>query len=383
MVNIGLSRMIKEPKRFALIAGSSAGVVVLGSLYWWLIERPRYRNKLITRFRQDRIGDGECLLDVQEVRRGHTKLRWYENLLSMLFPRNFRHGGNNDEDWLVGESNLSLSNSMHSDEGGKEVNRPSVCFQGSGCVIVYHIGCAQYLQEHFDLKNVTFLAASGGSIVAAMLALGLDMEVAFEENCRLAKFSRSLPFGPFGRILDDVAGAFEELLEGYTDRDVEDILAGGRLVLSLTHALTGASRLMVNYPTKESVINSVFSSMNLPIFCCPWRRVEGEFYCDGGLTNNSPIANAKTVRVSPTDVTSHVHLQDPPGFLDFIIPGDDDYMYDMHARGYREAQEAHEIFVRHGFKEKTREAMLYAALSSPNSGAAIEAVGDGHMTFAW
>ena len=46
--------------------------------------------------------------------------------------------------------------------------------------------------------------------------------------------------------------------------------------------------------------------MNLPIFLCPFRPVVGEYYVDGGLTNNSPVTTAHTVRVSPTDRTADI-----------------------------------------------------------------------------
>jgi len=295
-----------------------------------------------------------------------------------------------------------------------------VCFQGSGCVIVYHIGVARYLQEHFELDDVTFLAASGGSIVAAMLALGLSMDVAMKENCRLAVLSRRLPFGPFGRILDDVAGAFEALLADWTDEDVAAVLAGHlpqpmlprlpsrqkiwsaeddpdgsepasgftaspyrgqdllppppqprppplqvpvdasglsqprcRLVLSLTHTTTLAPRLMRHYPTKATLVSSVWSSMNLPAFLCvPFRRVQGELYIDGGLTNNAPVASPATVRVSPTDRTADVTPDVPASAAEFMVPGNDTYMQAMHDQGYENAQRRHDLFLARGFQPK-------------------------------
>ena len=231
--------------------------------------------------------------------------------------------------------------------------KPSVCFQGSGCVIIYHIGVGRYIQEHFNLDNVTFLAASGGSIVAAMLALGLDMETAFSENCRLANYSRQWPFGPFGRILDDVAEAFDDLMAGMTDAQIREITSGGRLVLSLTHMCTMAPRLMYHYLSKKTLRDSVWCSMNLPLFMCRFRPIGGEYYMDGGLTNNAPVLNALTVRVSPTDETAHIRPDVAPTLLQFMIPGDTAYMEHMYQQGYNNAKNAHDVFVKHGFREKS------------------------------
>jgi len=229
--------------------------------------------------------------------------------------------------------------------------KPSVCFQGSGCVIVYHIGVGRYIQQHFNLDNVSFLAASGGSIVAAMLALGLDMRTAFTENCRLAKFSRELPFGPFGRILDDVAKAFDDLMTDMSDAQIRNMTRGGRLILSLTHMVSWAPRLMYNYVSKKALRDSVWCSMNLPLFLCRFRSIGGEYYMDGGLTNNAPILNSRTVRVSPFDATAHIRPDDAPAFLQFLIPGDDAYMRYMYEQGYKNAKAAHGVFVDHGFLE--------------------------------
>jgi len=344
--------------------------------------------------------------------------------------------------------------------------RPSVCFQGSGCVIVYHIGVARYLQEHFDLSDACFLGASGGSIVAAMLGLGFSMDLAMRENLRVSLFSRSWPFGPFGRILDDVAEAFTCMLAHWTDDDVRLVLAGlapqlpvdiepgsgvgrshefwgvgtaialpppqlrpqrppdtavggtavgdtavggtavggtviggtatqmprpisstpssptagspsgssssgdwsspkpppqqqpwrNRLLLSITHCSSWAPRLMRHYPTKDVLVNTVWSSMNLPIFFCRFRSILGSWYLDGGLTNNAPVLTPQTVRVSPTDRLADVTPDTPATAAEFLVPGDGPYMVRMHDQGYENARRCHDLFVARGFKPKVSNA---------------------------
>jgi hypothetical protein len=246
----------------------------------------------------------------------------------------------------------SGGNTGTSSSSGKNYIRPSICFQGSGCVLVYHIGVARYVEDHFDCSDVCFLGASGGAIIAAMMALDLGMDFAQKENIRVAKFSRTWPFGPFGRILDDVAQAFETHLATWDDTKVESHLAGGRLVLSMTHMLTGAARLMLHYPTKRHVIDSVWCSMNLPIFLCPFRRVEGEYFLDGGLTNNAPVLDCHTIRVSPTDRSADVRPAVGPSLKEFLVPGDEDYMEYMHDEGYADAARVHDVFVEHGFRPR-------------------------------
>jgi hypothetical protein len=57
--------------------------------------------------------------------------------------------------------------------------------------------------------------------------------------------------------------------------------------------------------------------MNLPLFMCQVRSIGSEFYMDGGLTNNAPVLNAYTVRVSPTDETAHIRPEVAPTLLQF------------------------------------------------------------------
>jgi hypothetical protein len=298
------------------------------------------------------------------VRRQHYGV--IGELLSMWFPSLFfdvkcnSAGAEDDVDvdappCSYTTTTESIDSTSSSSSGTHPTFRPSISFQGSGCVLVYHIGAARYVEDHFDTSNVTYLGASGGAIIAAMMAMDLGMDFAYAENCRIAKFSRVPPFGPFGRILDDVCNAFEEMLVDWSDERVANHLAGGRLVLSMTHMSTGAARLMCHYPTKRHAIDSVFCSLNLPIFACPFRRVEGEFFIDGGLTNNAPILDEHTIRVSPTDRTADVRPAEGPSLIEFLVPGNEEYMRAMHDQGYLDAKRVHHEFIKHGFRPRNED----------------------------
>ena len=51
----------------------------------------------------------------------------------------------------------------------------SICFSGSGFHYPWQIGVALYLQEDYDLSECCFLGTSGGSYVAAILAVELSI----------------------------------------------------------------------------------------------------------------------------------------------------------------------------------------------------------------
>lgn len=54
--------------------------------------------------------------------------------------------------------------------------RPSICFQGAGCLVMYHVGVARYVQEHFaNVAEASVYGCSSGALVASCLAAGLDL----------------------------------------------------------------------------------------------------------------------------------------------------------------------------------------------------------------
>ena len=62
------------------------------------------------------------------------------------------------------------------------------CFQGAGLLLVYELGVAKYLQQHMRAPGVV-LGASGGALVAALLACQVDLDEAFALNCRMIHVS--------------------------------------------------------------------------------------------------------------------------------------------------------------------------------------------------
>lgn len=125
-----------------------------------------------------------------------------------------------------------------------------------------------------------------------------------------------------------------------------------KLLIDITtqsHRIHSPLAISIN---QEALINTVYSSMNLPIFLCRFRPVVGEYYVDGGLTNNSPIATAHTVRVSPTDRTADITPDRPATAAEFLVPGDDEFMRQMHEEGYQNAKKNHELFVARGFRPR-------------------------------
>jgi len=251
--------------------------------------------------------------------------------------------------------------------GHNDARRPSICFQGAGCMVIYHVGVARYVEQHFELAEARIYGASAGAIVAASLAVGLDLGprgFVAQQSVAMAAKCRTPPFGPLFSIMGEVERALLAVLHTVLDGD-EDVRqrCNGRLFISLTHLPTLGQRLLSHFPSREALATAVACSMNLPIFLCPLQRVEGEYYIDGGITDNSPrhcgsgdAANAATVCVSPTDPNAHVRPL--PGqeasLLCFIVPGDAVQQGRLERQGWEDARRQHHVFLRNGWLPKVQ-----------------------------
>ena len=109
------------------------------------------------------------------------------------------------------------------------ISRLTFSFDSSGWLYVYHLGVAHYLQRHvlphLEAERVAFSGSSGGALVAAALAGGIDIEqlahhvIGCHGRCR---------FNPF-RMLP----AAEEAIAKYMPPDGH-LMANGRLRVLLT-----------------------------------------------------------------------------------------------------------------------------------------------------
>ena len=59
-----------------------------------------------------------------------------------------------------------------------------IFFYGAGGLYSYYLGIAMYLQENYDLKNVSFGGLSGGSIAAVALSAELMTKNSFDDFIR-------------------------------------------------------------------------------------------------------------------------------------------------------------------------------------------------------
>ena len=237
----------------------------------------------------------------------------------------------------------------------------SVCFQGSGCMLMYQVGAARYIAATFKLERARIIGVSGGATVAACLAARLDLAFVIRRTHEICAACRTPPRGPFGVILQAVSAAlFVALSErarsvvGGADAHVRQH-CDGNLFLQLTHWPTLRGRTLSRFGTARGLVHAVISSMNLPVFMGPQYTIDSERYLDGSLSHSAPCVDHYTVRISPSDITAHVHPPASSGLLAgwwrFLVPGDREYMERVAKQGFDDAKRNHAVFVRGGWKE--------------------------------
>ena len=346
--------------------------LIIGSYLVWLLVNARSRRRRLFLFAAS-LASIELFNRLREAARARKRQEWSESDRRHLAScrhchrrLQWRGGGGSllsaSSDDLAAKHALSDRAShvnLHaivSRKTARARGRPSICFQGAGCALVYHLGVAAYLQQHFDLTHVRFLGASGGALAAVCLALNIDMDFAMESNIIVAQRCRKPPLGPFFRLLQEVEREFWPALPA-TDEEVAR-LCDGRLFISLTQVPFLLNRVVAHYATRQALIDAMLSSLNLPIFFFPLRRIDGDLYIDGGISNNHPTIDDDntTVLCTPFRKPEHarpgcVHISSAtaPSWRDFLVPMDRAGMRALGRTGYEDTRRQHEALVARGF----------------------------------
>ena len=65
-----------------------------------------------------------------------------------------------------------------------------------------------------------------------------------------------------------------------------------------------------------------------------------------------PVITVSILTVSPTDRTADITPDRPATAAEFLVPGDDEFMRQMHEEGYQNAKKNHHLFVARGFRPR-------------------------------
>lgn len=186
------------------------------------------------------------------------------------------------------------------DRQRRQMSESSFSFAGCGFLGIYHIGVAVCLRRHVPhmLKKAKFYGASAGAMIACCLMCEVPMNACVDFTLRLANMARSHRFGGFHprvKISETLQDALQEVLP-----ENAHIICTGRLFVSVTHWYTKENVIISDFPSRAHLIEALMMSAFVPIFSGVFPpQYKGEYYIDGGLSNNLPVEDESTILVSP------------------------------------------------------------------------------------
>lgn len=203
----------------------------------------------------------------------------------------------------------------------------SISFSGAAFRFPWHLGVAAYLQQHYNdkLKQTCFLGASAGAMISTLLAC--DVKIARDVMGIKTNndYTPDLNNGKFqyqgNGWLDDVYEKIEHKTTGVyfnifnamrtvklannkplLPDDAAD-LASNRATFSLTNISScwPRNQRINQFGSREDLMDYGFASGHIPFLVDGnfSTTVLGEKYIDGGITDNQPIFNDKTIQISP------------------------------------------------------------------------------------
>jgi patatin-like phospholipase domain-containing protein 2 len=175
----------------------------------------------------------------------------------------------------------------------------TLSFSGCGFLCIYHTGVIAAINEYApQLTRNKICGASAGSIAAAGIVCNVCISKAVSTILAIVSQARSKLLGPIDsdfHLMKLVEAGLQESLPLNAHE-----LCTGKLQISLTRLSDRANVVVSEYPTRQDLIDAIICSCFIPFYC---GRTAPKFlgiqYYDGGVTDNQPIVDARTITVSP------------------------------------------------------------------------------------
>ncbi|CAF1096163.1 unnamed protein product [Rotaria sp. Silwood1] len=196
-----------------------------------------------------------------------------------------------------------------------KLNSSSINLSLAGCGFlgVYHIGVVCAFKEHApEVLNIKMAGCSAGALVAACAMSGCCLGQMCSDALEIAVRARSRALGPLHptfSIVDIIRNGLRRILPPNAHE-----LCSGRLFISLTRWKDNKNFIINHYHNREELIQVLICSSFVPYWSgiIP-HKFRGEYYWDGGLTNNNPIIDGNTILVSPFAGESDICPRDESG----------------------------------------------------------------------
>lgn len=238
-----------------------------------------------------------------------------------------------------------IYDTLHAMSNKDKISIDSVSFSGGGYNCMYHIGVVRYIFENSELfKDTKYLGASGGAgIVALVLCFEHDPD-------RLNILQQILDFVIAMRFKNlklhkQIDEYSRMLLQFVTEEKFNNcILNTDRCYISLTDVscFVPKNEIKSKFSSYSQFIETLKASACIPILLDDkLRTIDKKTYLDGGLSNNLPSLDEKTLKVSCLNYPFLVADLYPKYICDIsysFIPPDEHYIMNMHDQGYNDIE---------------------------------------------
>uniref|UniRef100_G3T485 Omega-hydroxyceramide transacylase n=1 Tax=Loxodonta africana TaxID=9785 RepID=G3T485_LOXAF len=237
----------------------------------------------------------------------------------------------------------------------------SISFSGSGFLSFYQAGAVDALRDLAPRMLETthrFAGTSAGAVIAALVICGIEMDEYLRVlNVAVAEVRKSFlgPLSPSCKMVPMMRQFLYQVLPEDSYK-----FTTGKLHVGLTRFTDGESVVVSEYTSKEELIEALYCSCFVPIYCGlipPTYR--GERYIDGGFTSMQPCSFwTDSITISTFSGQQDICPRDCPAiFTDFrmfnfsfqfslenitrmsyaLFPPDLQVLHNYYYRGYEDA----------------------------------------------
>ncbi|KAM3608747.1 uncharacterized protein V6R79_003988 [Siganus canaliculatus] len=177
----------------------------------------------------------------------------------------------------------------------------SISFAGCGFMGVYYIGATSCILERFPrfIHGASKIyGSSSGSVMAAILSVGVPLEKCCADLMSMAREARKHRLGPLHPAFNLLRIVKDSLVRSLPED--AHLRASGKLCVSLTRVSDGKNVLASEFGSREELIQALLCSCHVPFYCGiipPTFR--GVHYVDGAVSDNHPQSHVKnTITIS-------------------------------------------------------------------------------------
>jgi hypothetical protein len=206
---------------------------------------------------------------------------------------------------------------------------------------MYHIGVVRYIFENPELFVETkYLGASSGAGIVAFVLCFENDPGCFDVLNQIVNFVIGLR--EKNLVLHKQIDVYSKLLFNFMteERFNKCIKFSDRCHISVTNVtyMIPLNEIKTRFADYKQFMDTLRASACIPIILDDTiRTVDNKFYLDGGFSNNLPVLDKNTLKVSCLNypfLNSHLYPKKVCDIMHTFIPPDEKYVQDMIKQGY-------------------------------------------------